>query len=91
MQSSRDELLRYQGVDTDPVNWGWLCDRGRFNFEAVNSSHRISDPMVRTDAGLVETRWNSALAAASGLITQALGHQGRPMWRCALELYAGFR
>ena len=26
-QSSRDEVLRYQGVDRDPVNWGWLCDR----------------------------------------------------------------
>ncbi|MEY4032739.1 MAG: NADH-quinone oxidoreductase subunit, partial [Actinomycetota bacterium] len=29
VQSSRDELVRYQGVDSDPVNWGWLCDRGR--------------------------------------------------------------
>ena len=53
IQSSRDELLRYQGVDSDPVNWGWLCDRGRFNFEAVNSEHRLTDPMVRTEAGLV--------------------------------------
>ena len=33
LASSRDELLRYQGVDSDPVNWGWLCDRGdRGNF-----------------------------------------------------------
>ncbi len=45
VQSSRDELLRYQGVDSDPVNWGWLCDRGRFNFEAVNSDYRLG----RTD------------------------------------------
>ena len=27
VQSSRNEILRYQGVDVDPVNWGWLCDR----------------------------------------------------------------
>jgi NADH-quinone oxidoreductase subunit G len=40
VQSSRDQVLRYQGVDSDPVNWGWLCDRGRFNFEAVNSASR---------------------------------------------------
>uniref|UniRef100_UPI0037523890 2Fe-2S iron-sulfur cluster-binding protein n=1 Tax=Ilumatobacter sp. TaxID=1967498 RepID=UPI0037523890 len=46
VQSSRDELLRYQGVDSDPVNHGWLCDRGRFNFEAVNSEHRLTDPMI---------------------------------------------
>ena len=37
VQSSRDELVRYLGVDSDPVNWGWLCDRGRFGFEATNS------------------------------------------------------
>ena len=41
IQSSRDEVLRYQGVDSDPVNWGWLCDRGRFNFEANKSDQRL--------------------------------------------------
>jgi len=76
VQSSRDELLRYQGVDSDPVNHGWLCDRGRFNFEAVNSEHRLGDPMVRTEAGLIETRWNSAMVTAAGLITDALRSGG---------------
>src|SRR6056297_937964 len=76
IQSSRDELLRYQGVDSDPVNWGWLCDRGRFDFEAVNSEHRLSDPLVRTEAGLVETSWNTALRAAASLVTDALADGG---------------
>src|SRR6056297_333491 len=76
VQSSRDELLRYQGVDSDPVNWGWLCDRGRFDFEAVNSEHRLSDPLVRTEAGLVETSWNTALRAAASLVTDALADGG---------------
>ena len=52
VQSSRDELLRYQGVDSDPVNWSWLCDRGRFNFEAVNSDRRLGEPLVRGEGGL---------------------------------------
>ena len=30
VHSSRDQVLRYQGIDNDDVNWGWLCDRGRF-------------------------------------------------------------
>ena len=71
VQSSRDELLRYQGVDSDPVNWGWLCDRGRFNFEAVNSPQRLAAPMVRTAEGLVETNWNTALGAVVSLLDQA--------------------
>jgi NADH-quinone oxidoreductase subunit G len=76
IQSSRDELLRYQGVDSDPVNWGWLCDRGRFNFEAISSDHRLSAPMIKTEAGLVDTTWRGALDAAAGLINDALSGGG---------------
>ena len=76
VQSSRDELLRYQGVDSDPVNHGWLCDRGRFNFEAVNSEHRLDEPMVRTEAGLTPTRWNNAMGAAAQLVSEALADGG---------------
>ena len=76
IQSSRDELLRYQGVDSDPVNWGWLCDRGRFNFESVNNEHRLAEPMVRTDVGLIETSWNSALTGAATLIREAMATGG---------------
>ena len=71
VQSSHDQLLRYQGVDSDPVNWGWLCDRGRFNFEAVNSDARLSSPLVRVDGELEPTTWNAALARAAELITEA--------------------
>ncbi|HEX3088046.1 MAG TPA: 2Fe-2S iron-sulfur cluster-binding protein, partial [Ilumatobacteraceae bacterium] len=71
VQSSHDKLLRYQGVDSDPVNWGWLCDRGRFNFEAVNSDQRLSAPLVRVDGELESTTWNAALARAAELITEA--------------------
>ena len=45
VQSSRNEVLRYQGVDIDPVNWGWLCDKGRFGFEAINTEDRLGEPL----------------------------------------------
>jgi NADH-quinone oxidoreductase subunit G len=76
VQSSHDELLRYQGVDSDPVNWGWLCDRGRFNFEAVNSPDRLSAPLVRVDDELKPTTWNAALARAAELISEAKAAAG---------------
>ncbi len=71
VQSSRDQLLRYQGVDSDPVNWGWLCDKGRFGFEATNSAERVVEPMIRTAEGLTATSWNAALGAAATLIGDA--------------------
>ncbi|MGH9267822.1 MAG: 2Fe-2S iron-sulfur cluster-binding protein, partial [Acidimicrobiales bacterium] len=47
VQSSNDRLTRYLGVDSDPVNHGWLCDKGRFAYEAVNSPDRLAAPLLR--------------------------------------------
>ena len=33
VQSSANRLTRLLGIDADPVNHGWLCDKGRFAFE----------------------------------------------------------
>ena len=76
IQSSRDELLRYQGVDSEPVNWGWLCDRGRFGFESANSDQRLGTPLIHTDAGLEATSWSAAMAAATQMVTEALDRSG---------------
>ncbi|MFM7068613.1 MAG: NADH-quinone oxidoreductase subunit NuoG [Actinomycetes bacterium] len=61
VQSSRNEVLRYQGVDSDPVTWSWLCDKGRFGFEAFNHTDRVGEPLVRVDGSFQATRWSDAL------------------------------
>jgi NADH-quinone oxidoreductase subunit G len=77
VQSSRNKVLRYQGVDTDPVNWGWMCDKGRFDFEAVNSDERLGSPLVR-DEGLLlkDGTWSEALRRATEAITAGLDSGG---------------
>ncbi len=72
VQSSRDELVRYQGVDIDPVNWGWLCDRGRYNFESVNSPDRLTTPLIKNGAEHIATSWSVALENASRIIRLSL-------------------
>ncbi len=68
VQSSSNRLTRYLGLDSEPVNHGWLCDKGRFDFEAVNDALRIAHPLVRKNGELVEASWGEALdAAAKGL------------------------
>ena len=71
VQSSRDELLRYQGVDSDPVNWGWLCDRGRFNFQSVNSEDRLENPQTKAGDSYATTTWSAALDTISRTIRHA--------------------
>ncbi|HWG74179.1 MAG TPA: NADH-quinone oxidoreductase subunit NuoG [Acidimicrobiales bacterium] len=66
VQSSSDKVTRYLGIDTDPVNWSWLCDKGRFDHEALSSEERLTVPLVRKGDELVEASWGEALAAAAG-------------------------
>ena len=76
VQSSRDEVLRYMGVDSEPVNHGWLCDRGRFSFEATKSAERVLQPLVREGDALAPAAWNVALAEAARLIGEAKAAAG---------------
>ena len=76
VQSTRDELVRYQGVDSDPVNWGWLCDKGRFGFEATGTANRARVPLVRQGTELVESTWAAALRQAAALNKAAIDRDG---------------
>lgn len=68
IQTSRNDVLRLQGVDSDAVNHGWLCDKGRFGFEQINSDSRLRTPQVLGDSTLAEASWHDALdKAAKGL------------------------
>lgn len=57
-----NQLLRVVGIENPRVNDGWLCDRGQFGYDAVNSPDRLSAPLVRrADGSLEETSWSEAL------------------------------
>ncbi|MET0160581.1 MAG: NADH-quinone oxidoreductase subunit NuoG, partial [Acidimicrobiales bacterium] len=76
VQSSQNQLLRYQGVDSDPVNWGWLCDKGRFGFEAISSPDRLTTPLARQGEELVPVTWGAAIDAAAGALRAAIDTGG---------------
>lgn len=74
IDSSRDQVQRFAGVDIDPVNWGWLCDKGRFSSEVVTSESRLSEPLVRDGSGFVAAKWSDAL----NRFAKALGSASSP-------------
>jgi NADH-quinone oxidoreductase subunit G len=45
VQSSQNRLTRLLGIDSDPVNHGWLCDKGRFTYESVNGDESSAGPL----------------------------------------------
>jgi NADH-quinone oxidoreductase subunit G len=73
VQASRNRVLRVLGADADAVNWGWLTDKERFGFEALNSAERLSAPMLKDAAsgGVSEWReagWGEALDRIAGAV-----------------------
>ena len=49
VQSSQNRLTRLLGIDSEPVNHGWLCDKGRFSFESVNGDEVDNGPEQPTE------------------------------------------
>jgi NADH-quinone oxidoreductase subunit G len=76
LQSSLNRLVRSLGVDSEPVNHGWLCDKGRFGFDFVHDEGRLIEPLVRDDDGLAEATWPEALDAAAAGLREALERGG---------------
>ncbi|HEX3565269.1 MAG TPA: NADH-quinone oxidoreductase subunit NuoG [Acidimicrobiales bacterium] len=73
VQSSANRVTRLMGIDAEPVNHGWLCDKGRFAYESVNSDERLVEPMVRKDGELVPATWYEALRAVADGLKKAAG------------------
>jgi NADH-quinone oxidoreductase subunit G len=70
-QSSAGRLVRYLGVDSEPVNQSWLCDKGRYAFEAVHSPNRLAVPLVERDGAQVPSTWQAALDEVAAAIRHA--------------------
>jgi NADH-quinone oxidoreductase subunit G len=63
-----------RGAEGNPgVDDGWLCDKGRFAYQAIHVDDRITAPMVRDGGRLREVSWERALEVAAGLAK----HRGR--------------
>jgi NADH-quinone oxidoreductase subunit G len=65
----RDEQIqRVLARDNMAVDDGWLCDKGRFGYQMIESAERITEPMVRRSGELEPVSWDEALEiAAAGL------------------------
>ncbi len=68
----RDErVLRVLERQHPEVDDGWLCDKGRFAYQAIHSDERVVRPLVRDGGSLREVSWERALSVAAGLSRHA--------------------
>ena len=76
VQESRDRVLRFMGVDSDCVNWGWLTDKERFIFEAYSNENRLAEPLITNELAegkksqFLATSWSEAYEKFTNVIAE---------------------
>lgn len=65
-----NKIVKIEGADPDLLpNNGSLCVKGRFGYEFVGSSERLTKPLIKKNGKQVEASWDEAL----DLVAQKLG------------------
>lgn len=66
IKARKERVVRVQPVKGSPEPW--ICDRGRYVYDAFRSNNRILAPAVRRGDRLEQTDWDTAFAEALNLL-----------------------
>ncbi len=71
------EIVRADNRDKSGINGDFLCAKGRFGFDFVESPDRLTQPLVRNAAGKLEpATWDHALRLAAGKLKEIRDTRG---------------
>ena len=71
------EIVRADNRDKSGINGDFLCAKGRFGFDFVDSPDRLTQPLVRNAAGKLEpATWEHALRFAAGKLKEVRDARG---------------
>jgi NADH-quinone oxidoreductase chain G len=71
-----DKVQRQYGRVNDAIDDGWLCDRGRWQLDLVNSPERLRTPLIRRDGRLQPACWEEAITLVAGLLKEIAQRMG---------------
>ena len=71
-----DKIQRLMSRQNDEIDDGWLCDRGRWDFEFVNSERRLRTPLIRRDGQLAAVSWDQAFYHISKRLREMIEKYG---------------
>jgi NADH-quinone oxidoreductase subunit G len=71
------EIVRADNRDKSGINGDFLCAKGRFGFDFVESPERLTKPLVRNAEGKLEpATWEHALRLAAGKLKEVHDSKG---------------
>jgi NADH-quinone oxidoreductase subunit G len=72
-----NEIIRGNNRDRSGINGEFLCIKGRYAFDFVNSPERLQSPMLRKNGELQAVSWSEALEAAAKKFKEVKGRGGK--------------
>ncbi len=72
-----NEIIRGNNRDRSGINGEFLCIKGRYAFDFVNSPERLQSPMVRKNGELGAVSWSEALEAVAKKFKEVKGRGGK--------------
>jgi NADH-quinone oxidoreductase subunit G len=67
-------VVRVLARDNEDVDDGWICDMGRYGYQAIHHKERITAPLMRDGGYLREVPWERALSEAAAALEKAGEH-----------------
>jgi NADH-quinone oxidoreductase subunit G len=71
-----NEIIRANNRDHSGFNGEFLCVKGRFGWDFVNSGRRLTSPLIRRNGSQEAGTWEEALGLAAHRLTEILKQHG---------------
>jgi len=61
LHTKDNQVVKVTSPPDAPANSGWLCIKGKFGFEFINSPERLTHPLIKENGRFREVSWDEAL------------------------------
>ncbi len=76
LHTKDNEVIEVTPVEENPVNRGHLCVKGKFGWDYLKSSDRLTRPLVKSNGVFVEVSWSEALSYIADQIDEVINLYG---------------
>jgi NADH-quinone oxidoreductase chain G len=71
-----DKIMRQMSRTNDEIDDGWLCNRGRWDFNFVNNPERLRTPLIRRNGSLQPASWEEAFSFIADKLKDIIAKHG---------------
>ena len=76
VQVKNNVVMRVLPLDNEEINECWLSDKDRFSYEGLNSTERLTKPMLKQGGKWQEVEWHVALEYVANGLRQIVNNSG---------------